>query len=192
MGFFNYLICEYPLPLPEEAKEIDSLPDWSEFEFQTKSLSLEDENMFELGVYHLDEEGEIYRQIIDNKYVEDEEGLVQVKEIDKGIERVDFTGELIFNGLHLTEEYDYFMEFKALFWKGELKELNLSEWSKEDNVARKEAQKELKDKFERLTEERSAPVKFWNKAVRVSVFIIQYLLSCLMKFVHKVQKWISI
>ena len=45
---FDYVYCEYPLPLPEEAKDfktdfkkgVESPIDWGEFEFQSNTVDL--------------------------------------------------------------------------------------------------------------------------------------------------------
>ena len=42
-----------------------------------------------------------------------------------GIEKIDWTGQLNFYFDFCTEEYDYWVEFKALVWKGDLKQIEV-------------------------------------------------------------------
>jgi len=197
MELFNYVKCEYPLPFPEGVSEKD-LPDWSEFDFQTKSflLSSEDDEFSFMGamdVYNIDEEGEIYREIVKREYVETKDGYLDIKETPKGIERVDFTGELVFYGTHMAEKYDYLMEFKALFWKGELKELSRLKWEKEDSFERIKKEKELEKNFKKAQEKTSSIFRnVWNKTVKFPIFIVRYILALFLKVTFKLERWFSI
>ena len=49
-------------------------------------------------------------------------------EIPAGIEKQDFTGEIYIGTSILGEEHDYEISFKVLFYKGDLKELDLENW----------------------------------------------------------------
>ena len=124
--FFDHIICEHPLPLPDE-EELKSM-DWDDFSFICDKLS------------NLSEEVEEY-QIGDN-------GLIYKKEIldkEKGhwqISQQEITCEIKFFGLRQGEKYDYSFEFSSLFFKGELKELNLVDFEKVESNSDK-----LTDKY---------------------------------------------
>jgi hypothetical protein len=193
---FDYLTCEYPLPLPvDEEHNLEGI-DWSEFEFQTNAFLLSKDNeeeLFGIDAYSIDSDGEIYRRVVDRHYEEDSHGLLDIKEEFKGVERVNYTGELTFNGLHSHDEYDYFLEFKALFWKGDLKELLLADWKKEDNSDRVAAQKALEQKFKKALDGESSLLKrCWNKLVRIPLFLVRYVLATLMKLSYALEKLLSL
>jgi hypothetical protein len=79
MGMFDYIKCDYPLPLTDEIREALPDEDWSEITFQTKSLDCY------LETYTIEEDGQIYAERKD-RYI-DEKGAFQEKEI--GIEKVE-------------------------------------------------------------------------------------------------------
>jgi len=135
MGMFDTIKCEYKLPLPEDLEECDSLV-WDEIEFQSKSLG---EPMFgaSLDTYTITEDGQLYLDKMNREWVEDEsEYGGHLEEKEDGVEKQDYTGEIDFYHLHMGEEQDYWMEFKAIFYKGELKELTREGWKKQDNSDR--------------------------------------------------------
>ena len=137
---FDYIFCDYTLPLPEEAKQLKTdfskgvkAPiDWSKFEFQTKNFD------GLLDKYTIEEDGQIYVEKMNRELVEHENGEIEMIEKDTGIEKVEYTGEIVFYNMHLDEKDDYWIEFKTLFWKGDLKEIELLNWEKKDNTERKE------------------------------------------------------
>ena len=137
MGMFDYVKCDYPLPLPDEALELKSPPKWEEVEFQTKSLG----SM--LDTYTIEEDGQIYKELVDREVISDEKGVLTLDETSNGIERVETTGEIDFYALHMEKSHDYWIEFKALVWKGELKEIQLKEFKKEDNSTRLKSQAQI-------------------------------------------------
>ena len=191
MGLFDYIVCEHPLPLPEEAKGFKSefkkgviAPvDWSEFEFQTKSL----ENCLES--YVIAEDGLLYLELGKPN------DIFQKSEKLEGIERVFYTGELRFYGLHMEEKLDYWMEFKALFWKGEMKEVTLEEWREEDNSERLEFTEQIKSahsKYQKDSKTLIYKIKgVYTQFVRGILFCIRWLLGWVVKVTWKIQRWIT-
>ena len=194
VGLFDYVRCEYPLPLPDEASEID-MPDWSEFDFQTKSFLLSadgDDEFIAIESYCIDEEGEIYKDVVERAYEESENGFLEIKETNKGIEKVEYTGELLLSGFHVAEKYDCLMEFKALFWKGELKEIKLADWKKEDNADRIKKQKKLEAKFKEAYSKKSSGFRsVWNKIIKFPFLVLKYLIGIAFKIVYKLERWLS-
>lgn len=121
MLYPKFLTCEKPLPIPREI--LDSFPErkWNEVDFIFFSYFFYGDD---LDKYEISEDGSIYQR--------GESGEITKKEI---------TNELNFSTLLIGEEYDFFLSFKALFFKGELKELSLNEFKKTENRERKERDK---------------------------------------------------
>lgn len=158
MRGLDEVICEFPLPTEEVEERMINPPDWAEFEFQTESFN---NNTFWLDSYTIEEDGTIYKKNVNRKIKQDaDHDLVEIEEVDEGIERIDFTGELVLFGLHLEKDFDFTFEIKMLYYKGESKEAELLEWHKTDNSARKETQEKigaLQEKFEHRKK------KWWYK-----------------------------
>jgi len=187
---FDFVQCEYPLPLGDHPKELKSAPDWEEFEFQTKDL----ESV--LNNYVISEDGQLYVEEAQFELsLETDKWHPFSKKEVTGIEKLDFTGEINIYGIHLDDEHDFWIELKALFWKGDLKELGLERWSKEDNTERVAFKKELDKKIKELETDSK---KSWYKGKHVytsvvrSIFhLIRRLLATIAKVTWKIEKWIS-
>ena len=80
------------------------------------------------------EDGQIYRHLVEENYQEDDDGSLKVTVSENGIERDEYTGEIIFGTLFKGKKHDYWIEFKALFWKGDLKEVELANYEKKSNA----------------------------------------------------------
>ena len=184
---FDYVFCDYPLPLPEEAKNLKAdfakgvkAPiDWSKFEFQTKNFD------GLLDKYTIEEDGQIYVEKVDRELVEHENGEVEMIEKDSGIEKVEYTGELVFYNMHLDEKDDYWVEFKALFWKGDLKEIELKEWKKQNNAERKEHTEDFSKKMKTAIKEQG---KLSYKFKMKYNLIVRFFLGCAVKLCWYLQK----
>ena len=100
MGMFDYIYCEYPLPVSEIEEQMDDVPNWQEMEFQTKGLGKGYGGF--LDKYTIEDDGQIYLDKIDKEWHEDEEtGEFSIREVPKGVEKQEYTGELHFYGMHL-------------------------------------------------------------------------------------------
>ena len=112
-----------------------------------------------------------------------------------GIEKLSYTGEFLFYGLIMGEKNDFWLEFKVLFWKGDLKEINLESWNEEDNTERVA----LKKVFTKALEKhKRRSKKYWFKINTVytrfmrSIFdCTRWLLGGLIKVTWKLEKWIT-
>lgn len=115
MFFPSFLIFEKELPLTKEI--INDFPSqkWNEILFVFFSPSL-----FSSGNYEVSENGFIYQRMDDGS-----------------LEKKEMTNEISFSTLLINEELDCYLSFKALFFKGELKEVNLNKVIKTDNKERK-------------------------------------------------------
>ena len=103
--FHDHIVCEHPLPLPEKEEELKSM-DWEDFHFVCDKIGSCTDDMYEY-------------QIADN-------GFIYKKE-ENGISQQELTCEIKFFGIRSGEKCDYSLEFSSLFFKGELKELSLTE-----------------------------------------------------------------
>ena len=186
MGMFDGIVCEYKLPLPEELGELSKI-NWNEFEFQTKSL----DNT--LDRYTIEDDGQMYKEETKQKLVEDGE-KTHIEIVEDGIEKSYFTGELIFNTWVPQKEYDYYIEFKALFWKGELKEIERELWDKKDNSHRLEEEKryeELHNKVLQQVKQQTLFKKIKKKCIYSITHCIRWLLGFLVKITWKLERWLT-
>jgi len=184
MSLFDYVKSEYKLPLPQEVVDDLSDTDWDEVEFQTKSFDWPT-----LDAYEISEEGSIYMEV----YNRTGEGLLD--RTRTGIEKIDYTGELIFYTDLMSKEWDYWIEFKALFFKGELKEIELNELEKKDPKEREEMEELIQKNFSKFVEQRNSR---WRKLLTVAAFpirlllaITKWLLGLAIKLVWKAERWTS-
>ena len=95
---FDYIECSYPLPITDEIKNELGKQEWDKIKFKTKSFH---DSFCEN--YSIEDDGQIYKEIIDRYLVEGEDGQVELKEKNLGIEKIDWTGEVSFY-------YDFFRE----------------------------------------------------------------------------------
>ena len=118
-------------------------------------------------------------------------GLV-VENKPNGIERMDLTGELIFSALHLDKDEDFYLQFKALFWKGEMKELELEEWEKSDNKHRKKMQKQLQEQLKKQDKRDKSLAKkiksFTLWLIRPILGLIRYVLGFIVKITWGIER----
>ena len=192
MGLFDYIQCEYPLPLPKESegwtadfsKGVKAPVEWSEFEFQTKSL----DNCLQSFV--ISEDGVLYQEQGVRK------GQLPYTKVEvESIEQIEYTGELSFYGLHMEEKLDHWLEFKGLFWKGEMKELTLEELRSEDNFERlefTEAIEEAHSKYEKDSKTFLYKIKsIYTPFVRGILFCVRWTLGFIVKMTWKFERWIT-
>ena len=184
MSLFDYVKSEYKLPLPQEV--LDDLGDtnWDEVEFQTKSFDFPT-----LDAYEISEDGSIYMEV----YNRTGEGLLD--RTRTGIEKIDYTGELIFYTDLMSKKWDYWIEFKALFFKGELKEIELNELEKKDPEERLEMEKLIQENFSKFVDRKNS---WWTKAlgvitlpVRLLLAIIKWILGFLVGMILRIERWIN-
>tara|TARA_Y100001938_G_C8060274_1_gene416810 strand:+ start:768 stop:1367 length:600 start_codon:yes stop_codon:yes gene_type:complete len=169
---FSNIICEHPLPLKgviseEEESDFKGIQ-WDELVFETSSFFNPDEE-FERISYLISEDGFFYEHKFKIELTKDEKGKFLNKEVDAGLSREDFTGRIVFGSRIFGKEYDYEMIFEALFYKGELKELNLDDWIKTDNSKRKEAANILHRRIEKEKSKRRKPYYLFVNALKFTV-----------------------
>jgi len=154
----NLITCDYPLPiLGEQLEEIENPPDWSEMEFHLDHETILSDHLF--SKYSIEADGQIYEERVDFTVGGDPTDPV-IEQVGLGIEKKEYTGELIFHGVHLDKDHDFVMTFKSLFWKGDLKEIELVEWDKKNNSERVKLQERARKEFQNKIAEKK---KWWYK-----------------------------
>ena len=185
---FDFIKSEYLLPVPDLLKG-DKKFELSEVNFHTQSFSAPT-----LDEYEITEEGQLYRWAVDKKITQTDIGL-RVEEKSRELSKQDFSGEVYFFGVYLGEKRDYYIEYKALFWKGDLKEVHLEKCDEEDNKKRKASQKKIKVALNELLRRED---KWWYKiysgyvaVVSFFTFIIRWLLELFIRLTWKIEKWLT-
>jgi hypothetical protein len=196
----NTIVCEYTLPIPsddftEDEREYFKDIQWNELGFYTASFFdrfLEEE----LSVlnYIISEDGLFYKGITNIELSHNSKGEIETNEKDGGLERLDFTGEIFFGTEIFGKDYDYAMTFRALFYKGDLKELDLDEWQKRPNDKRKKAEETLLKTFREENEKANKRAHKISYLLRRGAFklvgVASWCFLILFKFSSRVQRWI--
>jgi hypothetical protein len=188
-AMFDYVKCSYVLPLSEEASKKIGPQDWEEIDFQTKSFP----DAF-MDVYSIEEDGQIYKENIDRELVTCGEKC-EIKEKNMGIEKVDWTGELVFYYDFLKDDCDYWIEFRALIWKGELKEVEMLYLKELENESRigmaKEMAKKLTSRVEREARWWWRFFIAWRLIVRFPLGTIRWCSGLISRFTWKIERWLT-
>lgn len=185
---FDFLKSEYLLPLPDLLKG-DKKFELSEVNFHTQSFPAPTMDEYEIA-----EDGQLYRWTVDKEITQTDIGL-QVKEKSRELSRQDFSGEVAFFGVYLGKKHDYYIEYKALFWKGDLKEVHLEKCDEEDNKIRKASQKKIKAAVDEFLQNKD---KWWYNVysgyiaiVRFFTFAIRWFFELFIRFTWKIEKWLT-
>tara|TARA_Y100000310_G_scaffold146412_1_gene145727 strand:+ start:2277 stop:2843 length:567 start_codon:yes stop_codon:yes gene_type:complete len=187
MTLFDTVICDYPLPLPdfteEELEDINSGTEgwtsWNEVEWQTKDMS----GM--LDQYTIEDDGQIYLRPTNWTGKDDKASLP--KEGD--LEKFEKTTEINFYQMFMGQEYDYWIEFKAIIWKGELKELELIEFKKEDNSDRLDFQGKMKKEI-KTQKTRGKGYRAYRYLFIKPLELIRFLLSFFIGLTLRAERWL--
>ena len=86
--------------------------------------------------------------------------------------------------MHLEGEKDFFPEFLALFWKGELKEITLENLQIEDSAKRELAAEKMMEEVERQFTEPN----LYTKTIRHLTHPIRWVLGLLIKICWKIER----
>lgn len=201
MKLFSDLICERLLPIPfdkfteEEKKDFENIK-WDEVVFQTPSFINEDVLFRDILItYTITEDCSFYKSEIEWVPYEDKNGEIKVKEKNNGIERLDLTGEVYFVTQFFGEKNDYALTFKALYYKGELKELTFEDKTKRSNEKRKEILNKMRESVvKNLKEKQSLRYNFVYFVKTILIFLLQVIkkpLLVLLNLLTRTQAWID-
>lgn len=166
----NYISCYKKLPVPEEIlREFPGIL-WEDILFLTNDL-----NRFSSEDFEITDDDKLF-----------------LKNKDGTIEKQDFTGEIIFSTAHLSEEYDYLLYFKVLFFKGQLKELSLEKLVKRENLFRKTLEK-ANDEIASLYEKNKNKTCFkiyslYRKCARFVLILVRLVLEVLINLTFKIER----
>jgi len=153
------LQCEYKLPFPDES--ILSNMDWDDFTFLVAKIC-PDKPPTE---YQISENGKIY------EVLHEDDGY--------GIQEANITKELTFFAIRREEKIDYSLEFSALFYKGDLKELELISLEEQNNEDRRKKEAEMISKAEESL----------KKRLSISIFKLPFYL--IFKFLFSISNFIT-
>jgi hypothetical protein len=150
MGMYDTIICEYPLPMPNDPKGYSGSKD-----FQTKDLDSA------LDWYEIDKNGQLFIQRSEGEWIEGDKnatGFVAkmgyFKTTKKWKEELIRTITINFYDYQHSQDtdYDYSIEYKAVFIDGKISSVELVDFEARDNAERKkkdlEFDKKLKDWYE--------------------------------------------
>lgn len=184
---FDYIQIETPLPIPDKYKEELKDIKWENGEFVTSSM-----NAPSLDKYTISTNKKIYLEKVE--YAQDADGSVSGIKY-KGIEEVEYTGEILMSSKMHSEEQDATISLKAYFYKGLLQELVFVNFTRQDNRIRKAAEEKIK---KRIEESETLKRKWWYgsylKYLMVTdllFFVVRYSLGVLMKISFIIQRKIT-
>jgi len=114
---------------------------------------------------------------------------------DGTLEKQNFTGEIAFSTLLLSDDHDYLIYLKALFFRGELKELNFEELNKKENGVRKKIEK-INDEVVRDYEKNKEKIAvklyyFYVRIVNFALGTTRILLGISINLTWKLQRFLT-
>jgi len=189
--------------IPLDKVEEEDLPlfqciDWQEREFHTDFFFRNaDAELNDLSSYSISVDGQLYKEILTSKLIHNEEdGTAESKEVAGGIERQDITAELCFQDVVMGKKHDYFIQFKALYYLGDLKGISLHDWEKSDNSTRKRVQEHLMEEVRRVQEKEkrvndSLGYKIYVYTLLFFAGIIKFKMRVGKAILSKIHKWIN-
>jgi hypothetical protein len=146
MGMYDNIICKYPLPMPDDPKGYTG-----SYDFQTKDLDLI------LGLYVIDKNGQLSIQRKDGEWVQGNKKsdsligtLGYFKTTKEWLEELNTTTTTVFYDYQHSQntDYDYFIEYEAIFVNGKLTSIKLIKFEAKDNSERKRKDIEFDKKLE--------------------------------------------
>jgi len=138
--------------IPEEYSDKLKEVKWDDVNFTTFSIC--DTSMLD---YEITYEGDLY-----------------IRE-DNLLEKSDHTGKIEFHSLIPKEDFDLELSFKALFFKGELKEFALDKCKEIDSQPRKNAHKEV---MEAVKKEEALKKSWWFNMLSFYRDVISFIFTC--------------
>ena len=137
-----------------------------------------------LDVYSIEDDGQIYLR--GTEWLEDENG-VKIEEGD--LQKFEKTAEINFYQMFMGKEYDYWIEFKATVWKGDLKEIELVDYRKEDNSDRLNFQHEMKEQMNEA-KEKGKLYRAYRFIFTKPLELIRLMLGFIMGLTMKIERWL--
>ena len=144
---YDTIICEYPLPMPDDPKGYTGSHD-----FQTKDLDLA------LSSYDIDENGQLFIHRYEGEWIEGNknseslfERMSHFKTTKRWLEELNITTTIVFYDYQHSQntDYDYFIEYEAVFIDGKMTSIKLIKFEAKDNAERKKMDIEFDGKLKR-------------------------------------------
>lgn len=147
MGMYDTIVCKYPLPMPDNPKGYSGSDD-----FQTKDLDLS------LSNYTIDENGQLFIHRFEGEWEpgnKDADSFIgklgYFKTTKKWIEQLNTTITVIFYDYQQSNntDYDYFIEYEAVFVNGKITSVKLIEFTATHNAERKIKDAEFNERLKK-------------------------------------------
>lgn len=190
---YDTIFCKYPLPMPDDPKGYTS-----SYDFQTKDLDLA------LELYSIDENGQLFLHLSEGEWVEgnkDSESLIgrlgYFKTTRKWLEEKIITATVTFYDYQQSNntDYDYFIEYEAIFVDGKITSVKLIKFEANDNADRKKRDVEFKEQLKEWQDfSQSKRYKYFFKpyssAIRFICKNIGKILDFSRRNLYKVEKFL--
>ena len=147
MGMYDTIVCKYPLPIPDDPKGYTGSDD-----FQTKDLDLS------LSTYTIDENGQLFVHRFEGEWEpgnKDADSFIgklgYFKTTKKWLEQLNTTITVIFYDYQQSNntDYDYFIEYEAVFVNGKITSVKLIEFTATHNAERKIKDAEFNERLKK-------------------------------------------
>ena len=192
---YDTMICKYPLPMPDDLKGYIGSDD-----FQTKDFDLG------LSSYIIDENGQLFIERYEGEWTEgnkDSKSIIarmgHFKTTKKWLEQLNTTATVVFYDYQQSDktDYDYMIEYEAVFISGKMSLVKLIKFETYDNAERKkkdiEFNKKLKEHHEFIkTWQYKYFVKPYNRSISYVFFKTTKALSFLSSVLYKIERNIRI
>ena len=147
MGMYDTIVCKYPLPIPDDPKGYSGSDD-----FQTKDLDLS------LSNYTIDENGQLFVHRFEGEWEpgnKDADSFIgklgYFKTTKKWLEQLNTTITVVFYDYQQSNntDYDYFIEYEAVFVNGKITSVKLIEFTATHNAERKIKDAEFNERLKK-------------------------------------------
>ncbi len=194
MGMFDTVTCSYSLPLPDFTEEqradiekaIEGDLDLESF-IQDAAWQTKDFDSL-LDTYSIEDDGQIY--VTETKWIEDETQPNGVRPEEGQLAKFERTAEMNFYQAFLGEKYDHWIEYKAVVFKGEIKELLLEEYKCEDNSDRVKMQEEMEKAMKKSLAKKSGGYRFYRYIFTKPLQIIRAIMGFIIGLTMRIERWI--
>jgi len=145
MGMYDSIDCHYPLPMPEDPKGYTG-----SYGFQTKDFDCG------LDIYVIDKDGRLFIEQRETELVEGDpnsknflDRLTHQRTVKTWLEALDNTCTIEFHDYITSNntDYDYWIQYKATFIRGQLSDVKLTNFEATCNFKRKKSDEEFKIKL---------------------------------------------
>lgn len=144
---YDTIVCKYPLPIPDDPKGYSGSDD-----FQTKDLDLS------LSNYTIDENGQLFVHRFEGEWEpgnKDADSFIgklgYFKTTKKWLEQLNTTITVVFYDYQQSNntDYDYFIEYEAVFVNGKITSVKLIEFTATHNAERKIKDAEFNERLKK-------------------------------------------